>query len=142
MPLFERLADDALHSSTEPHPHRWHDRAGLEASLQAELGELLNTRRGPAPERPGLAGTVLNYGVPDHILDSPASTRDQERLVADVKAAIRRFEPRLHGVEVHVGEPLPGRQALTLAITGEVELAGERLAVRFPVVIGGQDDLE
>lgn len=137
VPLFDRLADDALHTPREPHPHRWHDRAGLEASLQAEISQLLNTRRGPALERPGLAGTVLSYGVPDHILDSPGSTRAQESLVADIEAAIKRFEPRLRDVRVSVGEPLPRQQALTLSISGEVELAGDRLAVRFPVVIGG-----
>lgn len=136
-PLFERLADDSPHTQRESRPFRSHDREGLEASLQRELEQLLNTRHGPLPDHAVVRRTVLGYGVPDHILDSPTSTRDQERLERDVATAIRAFEPRLVAVSVAVHQADPRSQRLTLVIDGEAMLDRQRLAVRFPVVIGG-----
>lgn len=137
--LFERLADEAAHTQREARPFRGYDLEGLEASLQRELERLLNTRRGPGPDRPGARRTVLGYGLPDHILDNPASIRDHEVLCRDVAEAIRRYEPRLRSVQVGIAEVHPRTQALTLVIDGEAVLGQKRLAIRFPVAIGGTE---
>ena len=137
--LFERLTDDQPHTQQEARPYRAYDVAGLEASLQRELERLFNTRCGPGPVRKGARRSVLGYGVPDHILDSPTSTRDQEALTADLAAAVRRFEPRLQGVSVGVHEADPRRQQLTVMIEGEIFVDRQPIAVRFPVVLGNAD---
>jgi len=135
--LFERLADDAPHTQQEPRPFRSYDLDGLQVSLQREVERLLNTRLGPRPDPAVARRTVIGYGVADHVLDNPTSTRDQDQICSDVAEAIHWFEPRLLNVEVTPLEADPRAQSLTLAIDGEVVLSGQRLSLRFPVVIGG-----
>lgn len=135
--LFERLADEAHRTQQEAQPFRSYDLDGLQASLQRELERLLNTRRGPRPDRPVARRTVTGYGVPDHVLDNPTSLRDQEQICADVAEAIRLFEPRLVSVAVTPLEADPRAQSLALVVDGDVILSGQRLSIRFPVVIGG-----
>jgi type VI secretion system lysozyme-like protein len=132
------LADDEFHLEKETRPFRYHDIEGLEFSISAELSRLLNTRRGPVPSNAETKGTVVNYGVPDNVLDSPNGVRNQEKFCQELKAAIQTFEPRLKSVDVGVIARDHKFQNVTVEISGEVELNTVKLAVRFPIVVAGE----
>ena len=139
--LFERLTDKEFHSQQEKRPFRYHDLEGLELSIFTELDRLLNTRRGPFNPQMGSKGTVIDFGIPDNILDNPSGVPDQEKLCGELKTAIQTFEPRLRSVDIVVYASDNKYQTVTVEISGEVELDTEKLAVRFPVIIGGETDL-
>ena len=138
--LFERLTDGQFHSQKENKPFRSHDIEGLELSLHTELERLLNTRSGPLALNGVMKETVINYGVPDKALDNPNGVRNQEKLCKDLKGAIRNFEPRLSSVDVSIADSDSRVQSVTVEISGEVELDSEKLAVRFPVLIRGEEN--
>ena len=102
LPLLDRLTDG------EPGiPDRlWTSRAEsmrlLKNSLRRDLEWLLNARRlaNPPAALRELNRSVFVYGLPDFTAYSLASSADRARLLADLEAAIRLFEPRLDDVRV------------------------------------------
>lgn len=138
--LFERLSDNQFHTQSETKPFRYHDLEGLERSIYAELDRLLNTRRGPLSSHVETRDTVLSYGLPDNVLDDPNSVRNQEKICLALKSAIQAFEPRLEALDISVVPGETNSQAITVEIGGQVELGSVKLAVRFPIVVGGEPD--
>jgi type VI secretion system protein ImpF len=136
--LFERLTDAEPRSrKEEAQPFRVNDVRALKESVRRELGRLLNTRRharsGSGAGEDGL--TVLDYGLPDFSPLSASSGDDQNRLAAEVAAAIAAFEPRLSGVRVRV-ERLHGEdRALLLRVEGHLAVGSLSEPVSFPVLV-------
>ncbi len=136
--LFERLTDAEPRSrEEEAQPFRVHDVRALKESVRRELRRLLNTRRHarPAPGAGGDGMTVLDYGLPDFSPLSASSGDDQNRLAAEVAAAVAAFEPRLSGVRVRVERPGGEERALRLHIEGRLTAGRLSEPVSFPVLV-------
>lgn len=106
-PLFDRLR--LAKSATEAQPLRVFTRPEVQASVQRELEQLLNTRS------PTLAAqfatrtlTVIDYGIPDFTAFSPQNSADRDRMGRLITRALTAFEPRLRQVTATV-EPLVGQ---------------------------------
>ena len=93
--LFERLID-LEPGLREARPFVLHDRAGLKASVRAELERLLSTRLSVPPSRLAQRQrSTVDYGIPDGATVSPADPDGRAQLAAQIAAAIAAFEPRL-----------------------------------------------
>ena len=134
--LFERLSDaEPRTREEEAQPFRVHDVRALKESVRRELARLLNTRRHLRTGAGGDEMTVLDYGLPDFSPLSASSGDDQNRLAAEVAAAIAAFEPRLSGVRVRV-ERLHGEdRALLLRVEGRLAVGTLSEPVSFPVLV-------
>lgn len=102
--LFDRLAEEGGTG------------AGLAESVRDELSRLLNTRLARRPT--GTQRTILDYGVADWTAASPHNDDERRRLIREVAAAIRAFEPRLRLVAVSLQPVAPAATALRLVIEG------------------------
>ena len=101
--LLDRLVRDG------PEAGRVISRAEMRQAVLRDLGWLFNATR-PHPEweaeRPTLAGTVLNYGMPP-LAGQLVSRMDVSRLEHTIAQTIRNFEPRIlpDTLSVHAIEP-------------------------------------
>lgn len=102
--LFDRLAEEGGAS------------IGLAESVRDELSRLLNTRLASRPA--STQRTILDYGVADWTAASPQDDDERRRLIREVAAAIRAFEPRLRLVAVTLQPVAPAATALRLVIEG------------------------
>jgi type VI secretion system protein ImpF len=139
--LFERLADTEPRSrEEEAQPFRVLDVRALKESVRRELGRLLNTRRharkGSGAGEEGM--TVLDYGLPDFSPLSASSGDDQNRLAAEVAAAVAAFEPRLSGVRVRAERLQAEDRALLLRIEGRLSVGRVAEPVSFTVLVRGK----
>lgn len=99
--LIDRLIDDAPDEAGERLDEAAVDRL-LKNGIRRDLEGLLNAKKphGRWADSPGLAGTVLAFGVPDLSTDDFASPVVRERIRRLIAATIRAHEPRLRRVEV------------------------------------------
>lgn len=102
--LFDKLTDPRSRGSGD---RIGFSEAQMLRSVVRDLTNLLSTRR-PTETTAGIDGlpeverSVLNYGLPDLGNINPSDKSDQERVAAQIAAAIRDFEPRLTDVKVVV----------------------------------------
>lgn len=89
--------------------------AELRNRVQRDLEDLLNTRCRvvePPKDLKQLDTSLANYGLPDYTGLSSAVEGARERLRAELRKTIERFEPRLRNVRIQVlghAEPLDRR---------------------------------
>jgi type VI secretion system protein ImpF len=114
--LFDRLVD--LHpEQKEERPLRILDREQLRASIQRELGRLLNTRCSlPLHGLGEVERSVVNYGIPDFSSLSPHNPDDQALIASIIGQTVTAFEPRLRQVRVEVG-PISDHESAALTGT-------------------------
>ena len=145
VPLFDRLCDYDLMSSSELTPLRTYNRAQTLKSIEREVSRLLNTRRDigieagkSLPET--IQGTVLDYGFVDFGSIDTKEDNPWRRVVSTLKEVIERFEPRLTEVDVDITGFSKNKLSLNLNIAGRLkeDLAGKK--VNFPIVL--QDVLD
>jgi type VI secretion system protein ImpF len=100
--LLDRLIDLEPRISTEPEASRSRSLVQIKEAVKRDLEWLLNSKRpaGVLTGLPHLDDSVWSYGLPDLSASSLVGAVDRERLRLAIEAAIRRFEPRLQGVEV------------------------------------------
>jgi type VI secretion system protein ImpF len=106
----------------------------LKASITREIQRLLDSRM-VGTGRPGIGGTVLEYGLPDFADLDAASTSDRRRMERTVQQAIADFEPRLRRPKVTVS-PGRGRGTLVTSISGEVVSGTVTERLTFDVGLG------
>ena len=140
VPLFDRLCDDDLMSSSELTPLRTYSKAQLLKSIEREVSRLLNTRRDVGVEAgknfpEEIQGTVLDYGFVDFASVEGTALRSWRHLSAALKEIIERFEPRLQDVDVDIVGFSKNKQSLNLNIGGRLkdDPVGEK--VNFPIVL-------
>jgi type VI secretion system protein ImpF len=120
--LLDRLTDDEPDQAVEARERRVLSLRTLRQGVLRDLAWLLNTTNllsvGGAPRLPWLAGSVINYGMPDM---SGASLANMH--IGDLERAIRQaiwdFEPRLIRSSVQV-KALPSQDAIT-KLTFEIQ---------------------
>lgn len=105
--LFDRLTDENPQTQDAASVSREESTRHFRRSVKRDLEHLLNTRRtivkvdGRYHE---VRQSVHEYGVPDTTGVSMASQDGPDRLTADLKDAIARFEPRLINVNIVLTE--------------------------------------
>jgi type VI secretion system protein ImpF len=109
------LEEDPVRSVRERHPDPVQT---LRDAMQRDLAILLNTRCRPSTPPAALRGSLADFGVEDFFNTSLVTAEQRRRFAARLQDCIRRFEPRLEGVEVSLPDtPDPARRSLRLRIT-------------------------
>jgi type VI secretion system protein ImpF len=105
--IFDRLTDEDPQSTVSSAVSREESTRRFRRSVQRDLEHLLNTRRTIVPVAEHFTEvrrSVHEFGVPD-TTGVPIGTADgRERLTAELRDAINRFEPRLVNVVVRITE--------------------------------------
>jgi len=111
----------------------------LKQSLLRDLEWLLNARRivDPAPDScPELQNSVYHFGLPDITSLSPESEAARLKLVRQIEACIRQFEPRLLGVRAYIAqEPELGRRQVRFVVEGVLNIEPNPERVVFDTVL-------
>lgn len=135
-PLFDRLVDLEPRSRREARPFRALDRRGLRESVRRELERLLNTRSSlPASRLAERELTVIDYGVPDFVDQTPKNPTDRARIAKILERTIAAFEPRLREVRVEIGDLRDEKQALWVKVDALLVVDEVREPISFPAVI-------
>lgn len=138
--LFERLVD-LEPGLREARPFILHDRAGVKASVRAELERLLSTRLSlPPSELAGRQRSTVDYGIPDGANVSPADPDGRALLATRITAAITAFEPRLAAPAVRLVQAADRGDRLIAEIDATLAIEGLLEPVSFTISLG--DDHE
>ena len=138
--ILDRLIDLEPKSQTEAPLTRSQSVRVLKASVQRDLEWLLNTRR--ISEEPDESLKEINrslyvYGLPDFSQYTMASVADQTKLVRQLLATVKTFEPRLGNVRVVPVEAAEsGIQQFRLRIEAMLLMDPAPEPVSFDTVIG------
>jgi type VI secretion system protein ImpF len=101
--LLDRLIDDSPDLASEPVMSEDDSFEAMKAGLRRDLEGLLNARR-PFSRwlsgTPELAGTVVDFGLPDLSTEDFGTEAVRERIRRMIASCIRTHEPRLSKVEV------------------------------------------
>ena len=117
--VLDRLIDREPKVSTEPPASRSIHPAQLKELVKRDLEWLLNSKRDLVEPPEGLHhldGSLLAYGLPDLSTSSLTNAEDQDRLRRSIESTIARFEPRLAGVVVSLGEGRANDRSLRFRI--------------------------
>ena len=118
--VLDRLIDREPGNSAEAPPSRAQSVRDLKKAVRRDLEWLMNTRchfRVPEEWHDELSHSLYVYGLPDFSNYSIASPADQARLLREILAAIKLFEPRLSNVRlVPLDETVTGLQQVRLRI--------------------------
>jgi type VI secretion system protein ImpF len=101
--VLDRLIDNEPKNQSEAPLSRAQSVRLLKASVQRDLEWLLNTRRifqEPDESLKETNRSLYVYGLPDFSTFSMNSTGDQTRLVRQLLATVKLFEPRLANVRI------------------------------------------
>ena len=138
--LFDRLVDLPSGSDERERALRIMNREQLKASVQRELGRLLNTRCSlPLHRLVEEERSVINYGIPDFSSLSPQSADDRALIASIVGHTITAFEPRLRQVNVAVSEIENAESSLWLNIKAVLVVGVFAEPVSFPVLLNSKN---
>ncbi len=123
--LLERLTDNQPEHADETRDNQDISRQRLQTSILTNLQTLMNCTR-PRFSPPGqddkhIGSSTLNFGMPPLAGKLISEIRRQD-IAADIKTAIRRFEPRIMAaglrVNSHPPSPSGAQQILSFTIQG------------------------
>ena len=143
--LLDRLTDLQPEKSKESSSQQSMSQSQFKQAVIRDLGWLLNSVSLDVcmdlDKYPDVQRSVLNYGLPD-MSGHTASTIDVRSLEKSIRAAIRRFEPRIIRnslkVKVHTNPDVMSHNSLVFEIAGSV--FGQPSP--FQVVLKSELDLE
>lgn len=101
--LLDRLIDDNPDLASEPVMGEDESFEAMKTGLRRDLEGLLNARRPFSSwlsDAPDLAGTVVDFGLPDLSTEDFGTEAVRERIRRMIAHCIRTHEPRLSKVEV------------------------------------------
>ena len=136
--VLDRLCDDEPDVKSERPMSRHQSIRALKASLIRDLGALLNTKRRETevPEQfVELNQSLLTFGLPDFTALSLRDPHEQNRLRREMEITIRRFEPRLSGVTVHLEARGEVDSALRFRVDAQLKIEPEPEPVSFDTVL-------
>lgn len=143
--LLDRLTDEARESRVEQDEHRVMSKAQLRQAVLRDLAALFNAVQALGAEAdpyPGLAESVLNFGLPP-LSGRLASTLDVSLLERLIREAIVRYEPRILPVTLQV-RALEASSVLDTHNVIEFEIRGHLWSQPVPleILLRTQLDLE
>ncbi len=138
--VLDRLIDREPSSQSEAPLTRSQSVRLLKAAVQRDLEWLLNTRRifeEPDESLKETNRSAYVYGLPDFSQYTMASAADQAKLLRQILATVKMFEPRLANVRlVPVENAENGIQQLRLRIEAMLLMDPSPEPVSFDTVIG------
>jgi type VI secretion system protein ImpF len=138
--VLDRLIDREPTSQSEAPLTRSQSVRLLKAAVQRDLEWLLNTRRifeEPDESLKEINRSAYVYGLPDFSQYTMASGADQAKLLRQILATVKMFEPRLANVRlVPVENAENGIQQLRLRIEAMLLMDPSPEPVSFDTVIG------
>lgn len=138
--VLDRLIDREPKSQTEAPLTRSQSVRILKAAVQRDLEWLLNTRRifqEPDESLKEINRSVYVYGLPDFSQYTMASVSDQAKLLKQLLATVKTFEPRLGNVRIVPQETTEaGIQQFRLRIEAMLLMDPAPEPVSFDTVIG------
>jgi type VI secretion system protein ImpF len=138
--VLDRLIDREPTSQSEAPLTRSQSVRLLKAAVQRDLEWLLNTRRifeEPDESLKEINRSAYVYGLPDFSQYTMASAADQAKLLRQILATVKMFEPRLANVRlVPVENAENGIQQLRLRIEAMLLMDPSPEPVSFDTVIG------
>jgi type VI secretion system protein ImpF len=143
--LLDRLTDDDPHHREEAEDRRVMTKSQLRQAVLRDLGWLFNAVQPlgkPAEAYPGLADSVLNFGLPP-MSGQLASKVDVTVLEKAIRAAILRYEPRILADTLEV-RALEASSVLDTHNVIEFEIRGHLWSQPVPleILLRTQLDLE
>ncbi|HEX4173681.1 MAG TPA: type VI secretion system baseplate subunit TssE [Acetobacteraceae bacterium] len=138
-PLLDRLIDDAPDQERDPALSAADTVVVLRNAVRRDLEALLNARRRwrswPA-YMTQLSSSPIGYGIQDFASGAFGDAQRREELRQEIEATIRRFEPRLLSVRVHLVEGSDKLEAtLRLRIEGLLHAEPAPESVAFDTLI-------
>jgi len=136
--LLDRLCDDEPEVSVDRPVSRYQSLRLLKASLVRDLSALLNTKRSEIPgsaEYAELSQSLLLFGLPDFTAYGLKNPAEQNRLRREVESSIRRFEPRLSSVTVHLDARGEFDPSLHFRVDAQLKIEPEPEPVTFDTVL-------
>jgi type VI secretion system protein ImpF len=103
LPLLDRLIDDAPDALQDPQLSAAETVSLLRRSVRRDLEALLNARRrwrSWPSDYIELAASPVGYGISDFTAGAFNDPLQRDQLRGEIERAIRRFEPRLTGIQV------------------------------------------
>lgn len=138
--LFERLVD-LEPGLREARPFVLHDRAGLKASVRAELERLLSTRLSmPPADLAQRTRSTVDWGIPDGATISPADPDGRARLAGHIADSIRAFEPRLIDPRVQLLQAADRGDRLIAQIDAALMIADILEPIGFTIPLGDEHE--
>ena len=138
--VLDRLIDREPKSQSEAPLTRSHSVRLLKAAVQRDLEWLLNTRRifqEPDESLKETNRSAYVYGLPDFSQYTMASAADQAKLLRQILATIKLFEPRLANVRlVPAEDPEKGIQQFRIRIEAMLLMDPSPEPVSFDTIIG------
>lgn len=138
--VLDRLIDREPDSQSEAPLTRSQSVRLLKAGVQRDLEWLLNTRRifeEPDESLKEVNRSLYTYGLPDFSQYTMASAADQAKLLRQLQATVKLFEPRLANVRIVPLETSePGIQQFRLRIEAMLLMDPSPEPVSFDTVIG------
>jgi type VI secretion system protein ImpF len=138
--VLDRLIDQEPKSQSEAPLTRSQSVRMLKGAVQRDLEWLLNTRRifqEPDESQKEINRSAYVYGLPDFSQYTMASAADQAKLVRQLLATIKMFEPRLANVRlVPIEASEKGIQQFRLRIEAMLLMDPSPEPVSFDTVIG------
>ena len=137
--LLDRLTDEAPRVSIDPLMSRAESERAFRRSVERDVESLLNTRRTmhPAPEElADVRHSVYEYGLIDTTGIPVGTPGGRDQLLAALRDAIVRFEPRLAETRVRLLEADQGRAPqLRFVVEAVLLMERERQQVVFDTVL-------
>ena len=137
--LLDRLLDDRPHQSTEPSGLRTFSLAEYKASIVRDLEVLVNTRQSLVADEldgfPHLAGSILEYGMPDFTSRSVLDPHDRRLIQQQLERAITTGDRRFHRVRVQLLAQQDGHRMLTFRVDAVLRLQDISRQVSFDAVL-------
>lgn len=127
--LLDRLFDDEPDRADDPPTNEYAEFEAMRVGLRRDLEALLNTRRPYLPWVHGVDDSVAGFGLPDVTAEDFSSRSTRNRIARSMAQCIRRFEPRLTGVEVECDASASPGSGLRFRI--RAELRGEGGPVEY-----------
>lgn len=136
--LLDCLSDDEPENKLRDHEPFLQNRHDWEATLLADIEQLLNTKRASreVPEEyRNCANSLLEYGVPDCTGIGVKNPAAQNELRAAIQATLLRFEPRLTSVTVTVEAPSDLEPILRFKVDAMLRLEPKPEPIRFETLL-------
>ena len=137
--LLDRLLDDRPHQSAEPGSLRAFSLAQYKASIVRDLEVLVNTRQSLVAEEldgfPQLAGTILEYGLPDFTSRSVLDPHDRRVIQRQLERAITTGDRRFRHVRVQLLAQQESHRMLTFRVDAVLRLQDISRQVSFDAVL-------
>lgn len=135
-PLFDRLTDEAPHSSQDLAKNVVGPKATAD-SVYNEIKNLFKSRWQinyhfhtlDSKRKPDV------FGLPDFSKISPSSVSNWPIIAEHLARLIAFYEPRLHSVKVTILRYVASRQRLSVQIEGSLMIADVNFPVHFPIDI-------